>query len=520
MTMLDSHSDASSFGAFAGFGEDAPLELPNDMTPAAEAAVLSRLLDGSFSAWAETAASVGNCVNPIRLVGSSETVDTRTGEVVGGFCSGDAPLGVLYVPCGNRRANVCPPCSRTYARDTFELLRAGVSGGKTIPTTVADNPLLFVTFTAPSFGHVHRHDKNGKRCRPRDRVKVCEHGRPVGCMSIHGEDDPLNGSPLCWDCYDWTSAIVWQFTAPELWRRTTIALRRAVAQALGAKADQLRSVASMEFAKVAEYQARGLVHFHALIRLDGVEGPGSPAAMGGRELAKVIASAVPDVEAPAPAIDAEDCDRILGWGRQLDIKLVRPGDRTDDPDTELTAEQVAGYLAKYVTKDATSIRRPGATPHLKHMENLCGEVERRGRDHYGPGFRLPKKRNGEDNPEGKPIPDNPYFLLGKWARALGFRGHFSSKSRAYSVTLGRLRRARQRFAVLAAESRRTGHPIDTKDLEARLLAEDAVETTVVVGSWAFQGTGWPNPGDATLAASAAARAREYDQWRAQERKAA
>lgn len=498
MTRLDNHSEASSPLAFPGFGEGAPLELP-DLTPPGEAALATRLVDGSFDSWAETAARVGNCVSPVRLTGSSHTVDTRTGEIVSTFSSSEAPLGVLYVPCGNRRSDVCPPCSRTYARDTFGMLRAGITGGKTVPESVADNPLLFVTFTAPSFGHVHSAKKNGKRCRPRDRAALCEHGRPLGCMRVHDEDDPLTGSPLCWDCYDWVGAIVWQFTAPELWRRTTIGLRRTIAQELGAKADDLRSVASMQFAKVAEYQARGLVHFHSLIRLDGIDGPGSPAPMTGQKLSRVIASAVPGVWARAAAIDADDSDRIVRWGRQLDVKLVRTGHRTDDPESELTAEQVAGYLAKYVTKDAGSIRQPGQRAHLKHMDNLCRDLAARARESD---------------------PASEYSLLRKWARALGFRGHFSSKSRAYSLTLGRLRRARQRFAILQAESRRTGQPIDTADLEERLLADDAEETTLVIGSWTYQGTGWPKPGDAVLANAAAARAREYDQWRAEHRRTA
>lgn len=514
--MLDNHSDASA-PVFPGAG--APLELPN-LSTAEQSAILSRFLDGTFTDWAETAQHVGNCVNPIRLVGSSQTVDTTTGEIVSTFSSADAPLGVLYVACGNRRAEVCAPCSRIYARDTFELLRTGIVGGKGVPGTVAENPLLFVTFTAPSFGHVHSAKKNGKRCRPRDKTALCAHGRPLGCMRIHSEDDPLNGAPLCWDCYDWDSAVVWQFYAPELWRRTTIAVRRAVAQALGAKADDLKSVASLQFAKVAEYQARGLVHFHALIRLDGTEGPGSPAPLDGRRLSRIIGNTVPDVAAPAPPIDADDAPRSLRWGQQLDVKLVRPGDCTDDPETDLSPEQVAGYLAKYVTKDAASIRRPGQTPHLTRLAATCREVEQRGRDHYGPGFRLPMNRHGEEDPEGKPIPDNPYFLLGKWAKALGFRGHFTSKSRSFSVTHWRMHRARRRFAILAAESRRTGEPIDTAELEARLMADDAEETTLVVGSWAYQGTGWTSPGDAALANAAAARAREYAQWNADHRKAA
>ena len=102
---------------------------------------------------------------------------------------------------------------------------------------------------------------------------------------------------------------------------------------------------------------------------------------------------------------------------------------------------------------------------------------------------------------------------------LGFRGHFSTKSRRYSVTLGALRRARHRFQILAAEARRTGQVVDTRDLEARLLADEE-ETTLVIGSWTYQGTGWTMPGDQALALAAAGRAREYHQWRANQRQCA
>ena len=89
------------------------------------------------------------------------------------------------------------------------------------------------------------------------------------------------GAPLCQECYDAASAVVWQWWAPELWRRFTIALRRALARTLGVAESRLGQVASVQYAKVAEYQRRGLVHFHALIRLDGpaAEGIGAPAPL-------------------------------------------------------------------------------------------------------------------------------------------------------------------------------------------------------------------------------------------------
>jgi hypothetical protein len=499
--MLDMSAEVAS--RFPGYREDNPLDL-GELSEAASAGLVRRIRERSFEAFADTAAVVGYCARPVRLIGSCTTIDTATGEVVDSYSSAAAPLGVLYRACGNRRADVCPACSRVYARDTFQMIRAGLIGEKTIPKTVADNPLLFVTFTAPSFGHVHgtrpKHgQRSGGRCRPRDKSKLCPHGRLTGCMAIHGADDEANGAPLCEDCYDWCSAVIWQWWAPELWRRTNIKLKRHLAQRLGVPERDLGSLASVQFVKVAEYQTRGAIHFHALLRLDGSDGPGSPSPLDGNQLANVVKTAARAVEYVAPGVDSDDPARVLRWGRQLDIRVVRDGHRLDEHGI-LQSEQVAGYLAKYATKDANSIRRgPGdPVPHLVRLASTARQLGRRAARH---------DRTGSD-----------YLLLAKWAHMLGFRGHFSSKSRCYSITLGRLRRARCRYQRLTAEAERSGQPLDLADLEARLLADDDTETTLVVGSWRYQGTGWTNPGDEHLALAAAARAREYDQWRAEQRR--
>ena len=85
---------------------------------------------------------------------------------------------------------------------------------------------------------------------------------------------------------------------------------------------------------------------------------------------------------------------------------------------------------------------------------------------------------------------------------LGFRGHLATKSRRYSVTLGRLRQARRDY------TRRT---LPTGDPAAGWADQDqdhAEDTTLVVGSWRFAGMGWLTVGDAALAAASAARARD------------
>jgi hypothetical protein len=62
--------------------------------------------------------------------------------------------------------------------------------------------------------------------------------------------------------------VLWNALAPELWRRTTIAVQRALGRLVGLQEDELRQLVRISYAKVAEFQRRGAIHFHAVIRLD------------------------------------------------------------------------------------------------------------------------------------------------------------------------------------------------------------------------------------------------------------
>src|SRR6266550_1684742 len=85
----------------------------------------------------------------------TQLLDPATGQVLRTLDTDTLPDKVLYVPCGDRRASVCPACAETYRADTYQLIAAGMRGGKGVPETVAGHPTLFVTLTAPSFGAVH-----------------------------------------------------------------------------------------------------------------------------------------------------------------------------------------------------------------------------------------------------------------------------------------------------------------------------------------------------------------------------
>ena len=219
----------------------------------------------------------GGCVQPVLLRGGVDHIDGTTGELLHRYTTVHEAGGVLPVACKTRRASRCLPCAEVYRADTYQLIRAGLTGGKGILATVASHPCVFTTLTAPSFGPVHAcRERNGRvvACRPRRGGRTCPHGRPISCTERHTASDPRLGEPLCPDCYDYTGAVLFNAHAPELWRRFTITLRRAIARQAGMTSATFAKQARVSFAKVAEYQRRGLVHFHAVIRLDG---PGDPA---------------------------------------------------------------------------------------------------------------------------------------------------------------------------------------------------------------------------------------------------
>jgi hypothetical protein len=402
----------------------------------------------------------------------------------------------LLKACGNRRASVCPSCSATYQGDSFQLLAAGLRGGKGVPETVTVHPRLFVTFTAPSFGRVHSRKAQGRLvypCHPYRQGATCPHGRRAGCWQRHDEADSRLGEPLCARCYQAGAQVLWYALAGRLWSRTTIYVFRALAQLAGLPERELRALVRVSFAKVAEYQRRGAVHFHAIIRLDAATDCGCPACVApppsgftAALLEEAVRQAAATVAAPCPVVD-EDQDVTLTarWGEQLDVRHISEAGDTDDQ--ELSAEQVAGYVAKYATKSTEAL---GVT--LDHR--VC-EVELEGLDapaHVAELVRACWELGGRPSLAG--------LRLRAWAHMLGFGGHFSTKSRRYSTTLGALRRARVAYAI---RRRRGG----TLPLDAWGRPEDD-QAVLVVASWHYLGSGYQSTGEAWLAASAAARARE------------
>jgi hypothetical protein len=176
---------------------------------------------------------------------------------------------------------------------------------------------------------------------------------------------------------------------------------------------------------------------------------------------------------------------VPGGGEQLDVRNIT---RAEGEAGELSAEQVAGYIAKYATKATESFgsgldRRLDAD-ELEHLDNLPA--------HIGELVRACWELGGRPELEG--------LRLQAWAHMLGFGGHWSTKSRRYSTTFTVLRRARVAFAK--RRRARDGVPLD-----AWGRPEDDQAVTVIA-TWTYVASGYATEGERWLALSAAARARE------------
>ncbi|GAB3339843.1 hypothetical protein GCM10027452_12720 [Micromonospora halotolerans] len=248
--------------------------------------------------------------------------------------------------------------------------------------------------------------------------------------------------------------------------------------------------------KVAEVQRRAAVHFHVLLRLDGVD-PDDPDALvpppAGTtvdDLEGAVRVAARQITVTTPSHSDQPEGWLIAWGEQVDVR------RINTADGELTDDKVASYLAKYATKatEATGQCSTRLTPatiddyadpegdHLARLIDACGHLGRPTHTDTASGAATADDR--QDSLDTKP---NIYGGLRRWAHMLGYGGHFLTKARRYSVTFALLRDT-------PANYRRTD--------------DDESADTITVGTRTYIGSGWLTEGDALLANTAARQRRE------------
>jgi hypothetical protein len=176
----------------------------------------------------------------------------------------------------------------------------------------------------------------------------------------------------------------------------------------------------------------------------------------------------------------------ITWGAQIDPQIVTP-----TGGSQITDVSAASYLAKYATKsteitghvskritaDTIAIYGNPAGSHTERLIHACWHLGKR-----DPNLRLSEQDT------------RPYKRLRTWAHMLGFGGHFLTQSARYFVTFTKLRQARVIW-------RRT--QLDVLDEADQQTAEVTQKSELV-----YVGAGWHTTGDALLANTSAAMARE------------
>jgi hypothetical protein len=267
----------------------------------------------------------------------------------------------------------------------------------------------------------------------------------------------LLGEPLCVECFDYAGAVLWNAHVPRLWIRTSLLLYRAVAAAGGMSESETRAALRLSYVKVVEFQRRGLVHFHVVLRADGAGGPGDrpPAWLDAEVLDAAVRKAAAAAQVAVPLTAGTTLQRAA-WGRQIDVRHFA-GDSTTEP------VAIAAYVAKYATK---TVDDAGWLAHrvrsIAHLERLVlpPHLARLVRTAWALGSRRHLR----------------HLRLREHAHTLGYGGQFSSKSRRYSTTFAALRDARAAFARGDGEG----------DIDFD-------------GEWRFGGRGYAHPDAAGLA---------------------
>ena len=240
------------------------------------------------------------------------------------------------------------------------------------------------------------------------------------CFTRHDPDDPKLGHPLCAACYDYEGAVLWNATVSKLWNNTVQWIRRLLAEASGINQVSLRRIAQVHYLKVAELQRRGLVHVHAVIRLDGPNGPEDavPEWMSSALLTSVVRNAVRRAVAVAP--NGVACR----WGTVMDLRQL-PLEGED-------ARKVTSYLAKYSTKTTDGSRDLAHRFHSRRQIRIqVGDLHARAM--------------AETAWDLASNPDLKDLHLREHAHTFGFTGQLITKSRRYSTTFTRLREVRAEY---------------------------------------------------------------------------
>ncbi len=176
---------------------------------------------------------------------------------------------------------------------------------------------------------------------------------------------------------------------------------------------------------------------------------------------------------------------MLRFGAQIDIQPLTAAGDTTKPGL---ARRVTAYLAKYTTKSVAEFVIAARRISAAAIDEL--DIPAHTRRILSTLAKLAT------------LPGNP--AMAGWLHTLGYRGHITTKSRRYSVTMTALRAARHHW-----RTRRAGTPEAVGCQSDSHTEQDFSRTADELNDWRIDGAGHRDDGERMLVLTAALRAREY-----------
>ena len=203
-----------------------------------------------------------------------------------------------FTRCWSRDYSACPSCAALNALYVKRLISSGFVDG---------SRFYLLTLTAPSFGRVHMVPHSAA-----DALFRC------ACGEVHRAGDGLAGVPIDPERYQYAAAVKWNDRSSELFRRSMDYLGRELPE--------------LSWCAVREYQKRGSIHFHIIIRV--------PEDYRGSE---VVASLRKVISYQAGS---------TRWGRSVDVQEIAGDDASS---TVRYLSKVLGYTVKALGRTANGL---------------------------------------------------------------------------------------------------------------------------------------------------------------------
>jgi hypothetical protein len=374
------------------------------------------------------------CVRPVTI--RRTTTDLQTGVIKD---------QEFEKRCGTRRKDKCEPCSKIWKRDAYFALIS--------PSKEHKSSLTFITLTAPGvwfFGQTHTAQWNNK---PSERC---------ACRAFHQPHDEIVGTPVEPDDFDYDKVVefnnkVSRLTTVTLQKIHRLLLTDLNRNSISSTKKTIRDV-RLPTARVMEWQERGVLHVHIIVR--------------GFIPTYIIENAVKGSQATKTRRRIEPTTyQHQGWGNQVNVRHLNSADSNQIGKLSSYVTKVVNYALKDVDTETVEQSKIKSNYHrkLRYWTNQVVKCDKPFSE-CNASMKTP-----EDVIRYRTIERKQFCVKHRRAHhQIGFTGNVLTMNRAWGSSLRSERLKRQGYAQTQGQSVRPAVKAGRLDYVKKLVTHVVV----------------------------------------------